>query len=291
MDGPAGRPTDNPPDSHLLGVYHQTIRELWVRVYWAPRLPIWQWFGFGPDPDPKWRSGTVANTSDGHNLENGTAMHAEILAEADGAWRIHSTVMGRRSRPLGWERNEVQDGQIQDSGHCQPPHRYECSYTIIEDIWRAHADSWYRRRTIAHAAGDFPTRNQSNTAGIWEPTVIQIHSISPGRSSALFVTQREFEARFTPMVLPLHLAPIAYYNMEIGFGRINSHGSCVAGGIDSLLVTFDDLCRWKAISVPILLLASVFRISETKLYDKKICQCMCKGHTGHAKVLNSKSSW
>jgi len=34
-----------------------------VRVYWQPRLPIWQQFGSDPDPNPKWRSGTIAYTN------------------------------------------------------------------------------------------------------------------------------------------------------------------------------------------------------------------------------------
>jgi len=32
MDGPAGRPADNPPNSDRLGVYHQTVPELTGRV-------------------------------------------------------------------------------------------------------------------------------------------------------------------------------------------------------------------------------------------------------------------
>jgi len=62
IDGPAGRPAENLPNSDGLGVYHGTVPEWAVRVYWRPGPPIWQRFGLDPDPDPKWRSGTVANT-------------------------------------------------------------------------------------------------------------------------------------------------------------------------------------------------------------------------------------
>jgi len=62
-DGPTGRPTDNPPKSDGLGGLHLTMPELTVWVYWQPGSPIWQQFGSDPDPDPKWQSGTVANTS------------------------------------------------------------------------------------------------------------------------------------------------------------------------------------------------------------------------------------
>ena len=61
--GPAVRPADNPHNSDQLGVYHWTVPKWAVRVYWCLGPPIWQRFGLDPDPDPKWRSGTVANTS------------------------------------------------------------------------------------------------------------------------------------------------------------------------------------------------------------------------------------
>ena len=63
MDGPAGRPADNPPNSDRLGVYHRTVPESTVSVYLPPGPPISQRLGLDPDPDPKRRSWTVANTS------------------------------------------------------------------------------------------------------------------------------------------------------------------------------------------------------------------------------------
>jgi len=62
MDGPAGRPADDPPNSDGLGVYHRTVPELSVQVHCQPGLPIWQRFGLDLDPNPKWQSRTVANT-------------------------------------------------------------------------------------------------------------------------------------------------------------------------------------------------------------------------------------
>jgi len=61
IDKPAVRPADNPPNSDGLGVYHGSVPEWAVRVHWRPGPPICQRFGLDPDPDPKWRSGTVAN--------------------------------------------------------------------------------------------------------------------------------------------------------------------------------------------------------------------------------------
>jgi len=62
-DGPAGRPTDNPPNLDRLGDFLWTVPKFTVRVYWQPGLSICERFGPDPDPDPKWRSGTVANTN------------------------------------------------------------------------------------------------------------------------------------------------------------------------------------------------------------------------------------
>jgi len=63
MDGPAGRPADNQPNSDGLGVSHGTVPILTVRVYWQPGLPISHRFGLDPNRDPKWWSATVANTT------------------------------------------------------------------------------------------------------------------------------------------------------------------------------------------------------------------------------------
>jgi len=62
IDGPAGRPSDNPPNSDGLVPFHWTLCELTVRIYRWPGQPIWRWFGLDPDTDPKWWSGTVPNT-------------------------------------------------------------------------------------------------------------------------------------------------------------------------------------------------------------------------------------
>jgi len=52
IDGPTGRPADNPPNWDGLGVHHGTVPEWAVQVYWQPRPPICQWFSLDPDPDP-----------------------------------------------------------------------------------------------------------------------------------------------------------------------------------------------------------------------------------------------
>jgi len=61
-DGPAGLPTDNPPNSEWLGDIHRTVTEFTVQVYRQPGPPSCEWFGSYPDPDAKWGSGTIANT-------------------------------------------------------------------------------------------------------------------------------------------------------------------------------------------------------------------------------------
>jgi len=63
MDGPAGRPADNLPNSDGLGVSHQTVPKLMVQDYWQPGQQIGQWLSLDPDPDQKWWSGTATNTT------------------------------------------------------------------------------------------------------------------------------------------------------------------------------------------------------------------------------------
>jgi len=63
IDGPAGQPADNPPISDRLRVYHRTIPECTVCIYWSPGPSLWQSFALYPDPDLKSQSGPVANTT------------------------------------------------------------------------------------------------------------------------------------------------------------------------------------------------------------------------------------
>jgi len=64
-DGPAGWPADYLPNSDGLWDLHRTGPKLMVQVYWQPARSVWQRFGSDLDPDPKWRSRTVANTTQG----------------------------------------------------------------------------------------------------------------------------------------------------------------------------------------------------------------------------------
>jgi len=43
--------------------------------------------------------------------------------------------------------------------------------------------------------------------------------------------------------------------------------------------------------VPILLRVNIVSISVFKFWDMIICLGMCKGHTGHTKILDSKLTW
>jgi hypothetical protein len=47
---------------------HRIVPKLTVWVYWRSGLQIWQWFSSNLDPDPKWQSGTVANTWPEHGV-------------------------------------------------------------------------------------------------------------------------------------------------------------------------------------------------------------------------------
>jgi len=199
--------------------------------------------------------------------------------------------MGGHGRPHPWERYEIPDGRIEGSGCCQSPNRHDCSDTITVNILRAYTDSSYHPQTIANASRDFSTRKLSNEAGFRETTVIPMHCISliPRRTG--FVTEEESKACWIRRLLPVHIASLHYCHTQIGFGQRNGEGSHIAGAIDKQIVRFDDISRWNAMCVPISLLVSIFRISVTTLWNMIDFQCICKGHTGHAKVLNSKSNW
>ena len=84
-------------------------------------------------------------------------------------------------------------------------------------------------------------------------------------------------------------ASLVNYHIEIRYGRRYGDGSRVAGGIDSQIGSFEDLSCGKAICVPTLPRVSFFLISVTKLGDMIFHQSVCKGRTGHANVLDSKS--
>jgi len=93
MDGPAGRPADNPPNSDGLAVYHRTVPELTVQVHWQPRPPLWQRFGLDPGADPKSPSGTVANTSKEYGnttgLYNNHCKYSELCNQWYPVWSAH----------------------------------------------------------------------------------------------------------------------------------------------------------------------------------------------------------
>jgi len=57
-DGPTGWPSDNLLNSDGLGGFHWSVLKLTAQVYWRPGQPIWQCFGFEPDPNLKRWSGT-----------------------------------------------------------------------------------------------------------------------------------------------------------------------------------------------------------------------------------------
>jgi len=88
MDGPAGQPTDNPPNPDGVGVYHRTIPKLTVWVCWQPGWPIWQRFRLDPDPDPKWCSRTVANTN---RVSMEMHLEAAIVRSRRYTWRPWSS--------------------------------------------------------------------------------------------------------------------------------------------------------------------------------------------------------
>jgi len=96
--GPAGWPTDNTPSSGGLEDFHRTVNESMVRDYSKPGPRIWQWFSSDPDPDPKWWSGIVANTTHCWRLPVTIIHFADVISSktkvAEGIWLSNYSVNG-----------------------------------------------------------------------------------------------------------------------------------------------------------------------------------------------------
>jgi hypothetical protein len=99
LDGPAGWLADNQPNLEGLGDYHWTVPELTVQVYWQPRTQSRQRLSAGPDPDRKWRSRTVNNSTTisfaSHSLSQFTPSgkicfgHGEPPGMAERMWSVN----------------------------------------------------------------------------------------------------------------------------------------------------------------------------------------------------------
>jgi hypothetical protein len=199
--------------------------------------------------------------------------------------------MGGRGRLLPGERYTVWDDWMEGSSGWEALIRLHCCNTITDKIWRAYAGSWHRPRKIPTAASEVSTGKLSKEAGFGETSGRQSHSTADALRGAQFVTDRDCEASSTCKLSPQHIASLANHHIEIGFGRRYGDGSCVTGSVDCQVAIFDNVSCVKAICEPVLLLVSLFCISVTKLWDRIIPQCVCKGCMGHPKVLDPKSSW
>ena len=131
----------------VWAILHVLKRGGWERQgWWWGRYRAWQ-------AERRWWTWL----GDGHYLQNGTAPHGELLAEADEAWRTDATGMGGRCWFLLWERYDLPDDWTEGSGSCETQNRHDSSHTITDNIGRADADPWYRPCTIPNAASDIST--------------------------------------------------------------------------------------------------------------------------------------
>ena len=135
IDGPAGRPADNPSNSDRLGVYHGTVPEWAVQVYWRPGPPIWRRFGLDPDPNPKWRSGTVANTTN-IKLNSELQMDAVIDRVCRWTWTPRSCWTLRCT----WKLWSSQFGDALGGRDCVTQKMH--LEAVIERVWRCTWRPW-----------------------------------------------------------------------------------------------------------------------------------------------------
>jgi len=104
------------------------------------------------------------------------------------------------------------------------------------------------------------------------------------------ITNGDCETCWTDKLLALHIESLADYHIEIWFRRWHSDGSHITRERDSQIGMLDDVSRIHAIWVSMLFSGSFCWISVTELCDRIIRHGVCKGRTGHAKHLDSKSS-
>jgi len=253
---------------------------------WWPQLRGWRrcW---EKQAERRWRT----RLGNGHNLQNGTALHAQFSATADEPWRIDATWMWHHSQQLLQDIWEVRGGWIEGSGSRLGTkgrwfHRF-CTH----NIGAAYGDFWYHRRQIGNAAKDLSIGKYSDDARFPESTVRQMHGISPTSCSTWLVPDEEINGCWTHKLLPLHIASPAYFHIEIRFGWRNGDGSCITCGANRWIDIFDDAYLGNDVSVSILLRAIFCLISVTKLWDMIMHLCMWKGGVGHAKFLDSKYHW
>jgi len=162
-------------------------------------------------------------------------------------------------------------------------------------LHRKHSGSWWRYPIVKvenrNATWNSTHRKLPSEIGIRGTTVLHMHIGSDTRRGTEFITDKQMEDCLTRKLSPLHVTSQANYHRGIGFRWTYCNGSFVIGTLPAQLVIIEDLSPQEVIGVPILLCVNIFLISVTKLWDIIIRLCMCKGHTGHTKVLNSKPSW
>jgi len=123
-DGPA----DNPPNLDGWGDYNWTIPESTVSANCQHWLPISQWLGSDQDADPKWRTGTVANTMAGMCLIG-------IGNHQGSEWRFWSMVQWMATRYLGG----FSDFPMTESVISANPCPQICT---VRPIWQRESIKW-----------------------------------------------------------------------------------------------------------------------------------------------------
>ena len=118
-----------------------------------------------------------------------------------------------------------------------------------------------------------------------------MHIISSTRYSVQFIPDEAMEACVTCKLLHLHIASTDNYHTAIGLRWTHCNGLFFVHRLDEQIAIIDNISPWKVIDVCILLCVSIFWISLTIVWDIITHLCMCKGHTGHMKVIDSKLGW
>lgn len=188
-------------------------------------------------------------------------------------------------------RYQVQDDWIEGSGSGEAPHWHDCSHTNNYNSVRAFAGSWCHLRSIKNDPSDIFTGKSLSEVEFRETTGRHLYSTSDIRRNARLINEKIHVASTTCNLIPLHMTSPAHRHIEIGLGTSHHDSSCITERVDSDIGIFEDIFRVIPIWQPVLLCVCCLWISVTKMWDRFIYQCVCKGYIGHANILDPNSSW
>lgn len=200
-------------------------------------------------------------------------------------------MMGRICRLFRSEWYGVQGCRLQGSGSFPSVHNRCCSHICGDNIPPANGDSWYHLLKISKPAWDFLTRMLSYDARFLKTSVTQIHSADTIRRIMWYLSDSLSNVSWICTHLPLHIASLANYQIEIRFRPQLWESSSFTRGVNWQISIINNVSLGKEICVTNFPCTWFCLISVTELFDIIICRHMWQSHTGHVYILDTAMSW